>query len=66
MNKKISDLHSSLVNFCVSVTGIIVSVILTTIFEEFIFPSTVACTLFLLDHGICDPPPRNQSYCAER
>ena len=52
MNKKLSDLHYSLVIFCVSVTGIAVSVILTTIFEEFTFPSTVACTLFLLGHGI--------------
>ena len=52
VNKKISDIHYSLVNFCVSVTGIIVSVILTTTFEEFTFPPTVACTLLLLGHGI--------------
>ena len=52
VNKKLSDLHSSVVNFCVSVTGIAVSVVLTAIFEEFTFPSTAACTLFLLGHGI--------------
>ena len=52
VNKKLSDLHYSLVNFCVSVTGIAVSVTLTTIFEEFTFPATVACTLLLLGHGI--------------
>ena len=52
VNKKMSDLDSSLVNFCVSVTGIVVSVVLTAIFEEFTFPSTTVCIPILLGHGL--------------